>query len=236
MSESAVSTVGHDELAALKFVALEGGRSEPVKISCSSLADRLDASSQTASRRLQRLEQAGHLERDVVADGQWVSLTESGEAALHREYSHYRRIFEGADPSTVELDGTVTSGMGEGRHYISLSGYMEQFTERLGYEPFPGTLNVELSEESIRSRSAMSSLSGIPIDGWEDDERTFGPATCYAAAVSDGDAVAEPTHIIVPERTHHDETQLEIIAPVRLRDELDLADGDRVTVRVEAVE
>jgi len=236
MSESAVSTVGHDELAALKFVALEGGRSEPVKISCSGLAERLGASNQTASRRLQRLEEAGHVERDVVADGQWISITESGEAALHREYAHYRRIFEGTEPSTVELAGTVTSGMGEGRHYISLSGYMEQFKERLGYEPFPGTLNVDLTEESIRSRSAMSSLSGISIDGWEDDERTFGPATCYAATVSDGEGTAEPTHIIVPERTHHDETQVEIIAPVRLRDELGLDDGDAVTVRVEAVE
>ena len=235
MSESAVSAVGSDELTALKFVALEGARSGPVKISCSGLADRLDASNQTASRRLQRLEDAGHLERDVVADGQWVSLTESGEAALHREYSHYRRIFEETDPSTVELTGTLTSGMGEGRHYISLPGYKEQFEERLGYEPFPGTFNVDLDEESVRGRSSMSSLSGVAIDGWEDDERTFGPATCYAATVADGDTVVEPTHIIVPERTHHDETQLEIIAPVRLRDELDVADGDEVTVRVEAV-
>ncbi|MFD1685516.1 CTP-dependent riboflavin kinase [Halobellus litoreus] len=235
MSESAVSAVGHDELAALKFVALEGARSGPVKISCSDLAGRLDASNQTASRRLQRLEQAGHVDRDVVADGQWVSLTESGEAALHREYAHYRRIFEGTDPSTVELDGTITSGMGEGRHYISLSGYMEQFEERLGYEPFPGTLNVDLDEESVRSRAAVSSLSGVPIDGWEDEERTFGPATCYAATVEyDGDA-AETAHIIVPERTHHDETQLEVIAPVRLRDALGLEDGDVVTVSVEAV-
>ncbi|WP_144905251.1 DUF120 domain-containing protein [Halobellus captivus] len=236
MAESAVSAVGHDELAALKFVALEGARTGPVKISCSALADRLDASNQTASRRLQRLERAGHVERDVVADGQWVSLTESGEAALHREYSHYRRIFEETDPSAVELDGTVTSGMGEGRHYISLSGYMEQFEERLGYEPFPGTLNVDLDEESVRARSAVSSLSGIPIDGWEDDERTFGPATCYAAIVEYEGETAETAHIIVPERTHHDETQLEIIAPVRLRDALGLEDGDGVTVSVEAVQ
>ena len=235
MSESAVSAVGHDELAALKFVALEGARSGPVKISCSDLAGRLDASNQTASRRLQRLEGAGHVDRDVVADGQWVSLTESGEAALHREYSHYRRIFEGTDPSTVELDGVITSGMGEGRHYISLSGYMEQFEERLGYEPFPGTLNVDLDVESVRSRSAVSSLSGIPIDGWEDEERTFGPATCYAATVEYGGDAAETAHIIVPERTHHDETQLEVIAPVRLRDALGLEDGDVVTVSVEAV-
>ena len=236
MSESAASAVGYDELAALKFIALEGGRSGQVKISCSGLAERLDASSQTASRRLQQLESVGHLDRDVVADGQWVSLTESGAAALHREYAHYRRIFEGTDPSSVELEGTVTSGMGEGRHYISLPGYMEQFADRLGYEPFPGTLNVDLDEESVRARSAMSSLSGVPIDSWEDDERTFGPATCYAATVGYDDAVAAETHIIVPERTHHDETQLEIIAPVRLREELGLDDGDTVSVRVEAVE
>ena len=236
MSESAVSAVGYDELAALKFIALEGGRTGQVKISCSGLAERLDASSQTASRRLQRLDAAGHLDRDVVADGQWVSLTESGAAALHREYAHYRRIFEGTDPSTVELEGTVTSGMGEGRHYISLSGYMEQFTDRLGYEPFPGTLNVDLDEESVRARSAMSSLSGVPIDSWEDDERTFGPATCYAATVTHDTDVAAETHIIVPERTHHDETQLEIIAPVKLREELALDDGDTVSVRVEAVQ
>jgi len=236
MSESAASAVGYDELAALKFVALEGGRSGPVKISCSGLAGHLDASSQTASRRLQRLESAGHLDRDVVADGQWVSLTESGESALHREYAHYRRIFEATDPSTVDLEGTVTSGMGEGRHYISLSGYMEQFRERLGYEPFPGTLNVDLDEESVRARAAVSSLSGVPIDGWEDDDRTFGPATCYAATVGDDGAVAEETHIIVPERTHHDETQLEIIAPVKLREELGLDDGTVVSVRVEATE
>jgi riboflavin kinase len=235
MSESAVSAVGHDELAALKFVALAGARSGPVKISCSDLAGRLDASNQTASRRLQRLEETGHVDRDVVADGQWVSLTESGEAALHREYSHYRRIFEGTDPSTVELDGVITSGMGEGRHYISLSGYMEQFEERLGYEPFPGTLNVDLDEESVRSRSAVSSLPGVPIDGWEDEERTFGPATCYDATVEYGGDAAETAHIIVPERTHHDETQLEVIAPVRLRDALGLEDGDVVTVSVEAV-
>jgi riboflavin kinase len=236
MSESAASAVGYDELAALKFVALEGGRSGQAKISCSGLAERLETSSQTASRRLQRLESAGYLDRDVVADGQWVTLTESGAAALHREYAHYRRIFDGTDLSTVELEGTVTSGMGEGRHYISLSGYMEQFADRLGYEPFPGTLNVDLDEESVRARSEMSSLSGVPIDGWEDEDRTFGPATCYAATVTAGDAVDDETHIIVPERTHHDETKLEIIAPVKLREALGLDDGDTVSVRVEAVE
>lgn len=174
MSESAVAaTVGFDELATLKLVALDGGRSGPVKVSCSGLANRLDVSNQTASRRLQRLEEADFIDREVVADGQWITITDSGESALRHEYADYRRIFE--TPSVVVLEGEVTGGMGEGRHYISLPGYMEQFTERLGYEPFPGTLNVRLDDDAIRTRAGMSALDAVPIDGWEDDERTFGP-------------------------------------------------------------
>ena len=228
---AAVPGVGRDELAALKLVALDGGLTGPVKVSCSGLADRLGASTQTASRRLQRLDEEGLVDRDVVSDGQWVTLTETGESALRREYADYRRIFE--SPTSLRLVGSVTGGMGEGRHYISLSGYMAQFRERLGYEPFAGTLNVDLTDESVRVRAGMESLSGVRIDGWEDDERTFGPATCYAATLEVGDRTYETAHIIVPERTHHDETQLEIIAPDRLRDVLGLADEDELVVRVE---
>ncbi|QLG63517.1 DUF120 domain-containing protein [Halorarum salinum] len=224
-------TVGHDEVAALKTVALRGGLREPVKVSCSALGERLGASSQTASRRLQRLEEAGLLDRDVVSDGQWVSVTDDGERRLRAEYADYRRVFENG--AGLTLSGRVTGGMGEGRHYISLSGYMEQFRERLGYEPFPGTLNVELTEASVRAGAGMESVDGVHIDGWEDEERTFGPATCYAARVEATGGSFEPAHVIVPERTHHDESQLEVIAPVKLREELGLEDGDELSVSVE---
>jgi len=232
MSATRPRAVGYDELAALKLLALDGGLDGEVKVSCSALAERLDASNQTASRRLQRLDDAGLVEREMVSDGQWVSITEDGEWSLKREYEDYRRIFE--TPAGVDLTGTVTSGMGEGRHYISLPGYMEQFEDRLGYEPFLGTLNVELTDESIRARSAMEALDPVPIDGWEDDERTYGPAVCYPAVVeTQDDEVYESAHTIAPERTHHDEDQLEVIAPDKLREELGVEDGDHVTVHVE---
>ncbi|QFU81276.1 DUF120 domain-containing protein [Natronorubrum aibiense] len=231
MSVSAESAVGYDELAVLKLLALEGGLEGDVKISCSHLADRLDASNQTASRRLQRLESGGLLERDTVSDGQWVAITDAGEQTLHAEYEDYRRIFE--TDSEIELDGTVTSGMGEGRHYISLPGYKRQFEDRLDYEPFPGTLNVDLRDDSVRRRSAIGSLEPVPIDGWEDDDRTYGPAVCYPATIetTDGERY-ERAHIIAPERTHHDEDQLEIIAPDKLREALGLEDDDHVVVYV----
>jgi riboflavin kinase len=225
------SAVGHAELATLKSLALEHGLDGEAKISCSALADRLDASTQTASRRLQRLEEAGLLEREIVGDGQWVAVTDEGERALQHEYADYRRIF--VRDATVELRGSVTSGMGEGRHYISLPGYMRQFEEKLGYEPFLGTLNLELGPDSVRERGRLTSYEPVTIEGWEDEERTYGPAYCYPATVEtdDGDRY-EDTHVITPERTHHGDDQLEVIAPAKLRDELDLADGSTLTVYV----
>ena len=223
--------VGHAELATLKSLALEHGLDGEAKISCSALADRLDASTQTASRRLQRLEEAGLLEREIVGDGQWVAVADDGERALQHEYAGYRRIFE--RDATVELRGDVTSGMGEGRHYISLSGYMRQFEEKLGYEPFLGTLNLELDPDSVRERGRLTALEPVTIEGWADEERTYGPAYCYPATVeNEAGESQEACHVITPERTHHGDDQLEVIAPVKLREALDLDDGSTLAVRV----
>ena len=232
MTGTASVAVGPDELAVLKLLALDGALSGECKTSCGALAERLDTSNQTASRRLQGLESAGLLVRDTGRDGQWVEITEDGETELRREYEDYRRIFEG--PTVVELHGAVTGGMGEGRHYISLPGYHRQFVEKLDYEPFPGTLNVDLTDVSVRRRAALGSLDPVHIDGWEDEERTYGPAVCYPASVEtvDGDRY-DGAHVIAPERTHHDEDQLELIAPEKLREVLGLDDDDRLTVYVE---
>ena len=231
--QAGTHAVGFDELAVLKVLALDGAARGEVKVSSGDIADRHDVSNQTASRRLQALENAGHIERETVSDGQYVVLTDAGERALKHEYEDYRAIFEAQRDLT--LRGTATSGMGEGRHYISLPGYNRQFSEKLGYDPYPGTFNVDLTDRSRRERSAMASFDPVHIDGWEDEERTYGPAYCYPATVEvPGGHSASPAHVIVPDRTHHDEDQIEIIAPEHLRDELGAIDGDEVIVRVAA--
>ena len=214
-----------DELAALKILGLEGGVEAGTKVSCSDLASGMETSDQTASRRLQALEEDGLVEREMLSDGQWVEVTEEGETVLRREYDDYRRIFEGAE--TVELVGEVVSGMGEGKYYISLDGYVEQFVKRLGYEPFAGTLNLDLDEESIRRRAALENAEGIPIDEWENEDRTFGAVTCYEASVE-----GVESHVIRPHRSHYPDDTLEVIAPVKLREELGIDYGDEVTVEV----
>lgn len=232
MSEATATTdPGPAAIAALKHVGLVGGLSE-TKVSCAALGDQLGASTQTASRRLQTLEAAGYIERDVVSDGQWVRVTDDGQAALRAEYADYRRLFEST--AELSLEGAVTGGMGEGRHYITLPGYAEQFRNRLGYEPFPGTLNLDLNEESVRRRGELAGADAVAIDAWEDENRTYGAASCYAVVLVANGTHYEEAHAIVPDRTHHDDDQLELIAPDRLRDALALTDGDTIEIRIEA--
>jgi riboflavin kinase len=231
MAETARGRVDHAERATLKLLALAGALDGESKVSCASLAQKLDASNQTASRRLQRLEDARLIEREIVSDGQWITITDAGEGLLQEAYAEYQRIFE--HEIGVTLTGAVTSGMGEGRHYISLPGYMEQFEAKLGYEPFAGTFNVNLDDQSVRARARMNALDPIVIEGWESEDRTYGPAFCYPASLetSDGEYYRN-AHVISPERTHHDNAQLEIISPDRLRETLALEDGDSLTIHV----
>ncbi len=214
----------------LKHLALDGALEGETKVSCSGLAERLGASTQTASRRLQRLEDGGYVTREIVSDGQWITISDKGERNLKAEYEAYRRIFEGK--RSVSLTGTVTSGMGEGRHYITLPGYMEQFRDKLGYEPFAGTLNIDLTPESIRERARLDAVEPITISGWESDERTYGPAYCYPATLTSDECTYEDASIVAPERTHHGDDHLEVIAPEKLRDTCSLTDGTEVTVHV----
>lgn len=230
MADLPDESIGYAELATLKLLALAGAVDGDAKITGSGLASKLDASTQTASRRLQRLEDADLVAREIVSDGQWVRVTDDGERLLQEEYAEYQRIFEHG--IGVTLSGSVESGMGEGRHYVSLSGYHRQFVDKLGYEPFPGTFNLSLDDRSARARARMNALDPIEIDGWEDGDRTYGPAYCYPITLESDAAIYEKAHVVSPERTHYDDVQLEIIAPDELRAELEVEDGDVVTVHV----
>lgn len=223
-------SIDYNELATLKQLALDGGLGRPVHVSCSELSGKLGVSAQTVSRRLRELEETDHVSRQLVDDGQNVRITDKGESALHGEYYEYRRLFTSDD--RPDLEGTVTDGMGEGKHYISLDGYQRQFDERLGYEPFPGTLNVAVDDDTPHRDRLQETIDGVRIDEWSDEERTYGAATCYPVTV-EGDAEEfSPAHILVPDRTHHDEQIVEVIAPVELRAELAIDAGSEVTLRV----
>ena len=68
----------------------------------------------------------------------------------------------------------------------------------------------------------------VRVEGFEDEGRTFGACRCRPVKINGTKGA-----IVRPERTSYPASLLELIAPVNLRDSLDLSDGDEVEVVLE---
>ncbi|KDE56015.1 DUF120 domain-containing protein [Methanoculleus sp. MH98A] len=215
-----------EDLQSLKTIALLGGCRGPIWLSSQSLGSVLGISPQTASRRLIALERQQFVVRSMKPDGQYVAVTREGEQALKREYADYVRIFN-PDQRGYTLTGTVISGLGEGRYYMSIPHYKEQFGGCLGFEPFPGTLNIRLDAASIEVRKQLEHACWIDIPGFTADDRTFGGARVLPCLIR-GYRCA----IVVPSRTHYPEDTIEVIAGCELRKALNLNDNDMIEVEI----
>jgi len=216
-----------EDLQCLKTIALRGGCKGPIFVSSQSIGEMLAISPQTASRRLKGLEMQGFITRTIAADGQHVTLTGTGEEELRKEYQEYSRIFSEHNKGFV-LNGTVVSGIGEGKYYMSLEPYRQQFNTHLGFEPYPGTLNIRLSSSSLPVRKKIDALNWIRIKGFSTDGRTFGDAKCLPCRIG-----TISCGIVMPGRTHYPADIIEVIAPMALRRKLGVEDSDTVTVEVD---
>ncbi|MFH0967729.1 MAG: DUF120 domain-containing protein [Methanobacteriota archaeon] len=218
--------IGAEDLECLKRIALRGGLAGPVFLNSQSLGDELGISPQTASRRLKSLEQKNLIRRTLIADGQQVTVNEEGESALRNEYCEYYRLFGGKEKN-FQLLGTVESGLGEGAYYMSLRQYMLQFEKIIGFAPYPGTLNLRLSPAAVQRRKRLTIADWYLVDGFESEGRTFGQVRCLPCMIRE-----VPCGIVVPGRSHYPDALVEVIAPVGLRRELNLNDGDEVVIEV----
>jgi len=218
--------VGPEDIECLKRIALRGGLPGPVFLNSQTLGDELGISPQTASRRLKSLEQQNMIRRTLIADGQQVSVSEEGESSLRQEYCDYYRLF-GGKGRNFSVEGTVESGLGEGAYYMSLPQYMQQFEQILGFAPYPGTLNLRLSQVAVQRRKRLTLADWYQVAGFESEGRTFGQVRCLPCMIGD-----IPCGIVVPGRSHYPDALVEIIAPVGLRRELHLNDGQEVVIEV----
>jgi len=216
-----------EDLQCLKVLAVRGGCRGPIFVSTQSIGEMLGISQQTASRRLKSLESAGFITRNLAADGQHVTVTKAGEEVLVREYQEYSRIFSEGGRNQYLISGAVVSGIGEGKYYMSLGPYKEQFTAALGFEPYPGTLNIRLVPSSLPIRKKIDALDWTRIKGFSTDGRTFGDARCIPCRIG-----TIKCGIVVPGRTHYPDDLIEVIAPVALRRKLGVEDNDSINVEV----
>jgi riboflavin kinase len=176
-----------------------GATKVAIKISTTLLSKEIGGSQQSASRHLQLLEAEGMIERRITSDGSQIKITG---------------------------DGQVISGLFEGAYYISKEGYQRQIVEKLGFKPFPGTLNIRIGEDDSHKRRRLERRDYIRLEGFLDGERSFGAAHCFPCMINNEIKGA----LIVAERSLHDHGVMEIISPYYLRRKLKLVDGDIIKV------
>ncbi len=210
-------------------IAEMGAYRRVAKISTEYLAKKLGISQQTASRYLIELERKGWIQRNITPDGSLIKIEEQGTKELQKLYSELKFLMEKSYPPSVTLEGIVFTGLGEGAYYVTKEHYCQQIVEKLGFEPFPGTLNLKLSSDyDIKTRMELDAYPTVEIKGFKNEDRTFGLVKCYPAII--GGTVKGA--LITALRSHYDASVLEIIAPICLRQALCLKDSNKVKVEV----
>ena len=202
-----------------------------IVITTSDLGKDIKRSQQAASRHLLDLENAGYIERLRKGQTFRIKITNRGYSESQSLYSTLKSAIESI-PFSIDFEGTVVSGMGEGAYYMSLEGYRKQFKDKLGFEPYPGTLNVKLIDQIfMNARREIGRYPSVFINGFSDNLRTYGWVKCYKANINKG-AVNNAAALVL-ERTHYDDSMLEIIAPICLKEAIGIQNGDRISIKVQ---
>jgi riboflavin kinase len=199
------------------------------KISTEYLAEKMEISQQTASRYFIELESKGWIQKTTAPEGSLIRIQEAGIMELQKLHSMLHLILEAVYPPSVTVEGAVFTGLGEGAYYISKEYYRKQFVEKLGFDPYPGTLNLKLTTDyDLKTRAELEAYPAIEIQGFKNENRTFGTVKCYPARI--GNKVKGA--LILALRSHYDRSVLEIVAPVNIRKQLSLKDGQKVKVEI----
>ena len=204
-----------------------GALNKKILVSTIDLAGDLKVSQQTASRHLIELDCGGYIERQASAQGNYIKITEKGRQTVEEMYLKLRSVID-KKPHMLTFKGKVVNGMGEGSYYMSRLGYREQFSRKLGFNPFPGTLNLRLVPSQEGVRRELEILPSITIKGFKRGKRTFGEVKCFPAVINDSVKGA----VALIHRTHHDDLVIELIAPIHLRRNLGLREGSDVKVTI----
>ena len=216
-------------LLTLSYLLSEGAKYNYVTLTSSSLGKNIHKSQQAASKHLLELEQNKFITRIISGRKISVKITSKGFSEIVKLSSTLQKSLD-SSPSHVDLEGTLISGMGEGAYYMGLKGYSKQFKSKIGYVPFPGTFNVRLDQkihqESIKQ---FETLDGIKIKSFSDGKRTYGWVKCFSAKLNN----TINCQLIILERTHHDDSVIELISKVCLRKNSKFKDGSKVSIKIE---
>ena len=225
-----MNTITFQHIVILSELLLCGAKNNYVELTTNEIAKKIKRSQQLASKELLELEFFGCIKRNKKSKKYTIKVTEKGYQQVYDLFLFLKTAIE-SFKYIIDFEGHIITGMGEGAYYMSLNGYKQQFKEKLGYEPYPGTLNIKLNSMLyVEAKKEMLKYPSIDIEGFSDQSRTFGWVKCYPAYIND--SVNINSSILILERTHYDDSIIEIIAPFSIKEQFSLKNGDYIKLKV----
>lgn len=225
-----MNTITFQHIVILSELLLCGAKNNYVELTTTEIAKKIKRSQQLASKELLDLEFFGYISRNKKSKKYTIKVTEKGYQQVYDLFLFLKTAIE-SFKYIIDFEGHIITGMGEGAYYMSLNGYKQQFKEKLGYEPYPGTLNIKLNSMLyVEAKKEMLKYPSIDIEGFSDQSRTYGWVKCYPAYIND--SVNINSSILILERTHYDDSIIEIIAPFSIKEQFSLKDGDYIRLKV----
>lgn len=125
----------------------------------------------------------------------------------------------------MEIEGKVFSGMNVAEDYLKMDQYQLEIKDITGFKPFPGTLNLRSSKEEVKN--GLNEVSPARISSFSFEGEEYSGIDVYPATVQGHDAA-----VLRMDVTDYGPEVVEIVAKHKLRETLDIQDGDKVKVDV----
>ncbi|MFC1869170.1 DUF120 domain-containing protein [Thermodesulfobacteriota bacterium] len=127
-----------------------------------------------------------------------------------------------------KINGRIVRGKGEAAFFTQLDWVQKQCLEKLGFSPYPGTLNLKVSGEGITALETLQkSHKGLCLTS---PDPNFCDANVWPVYIREISCA-----LIIPaeEVRIHGRHIIEILSPLRVKDVLKVGDGDMLTVEFE---
>jgi len=205
------------------YLLTKNAHRDGVRLTTKEMAGELGVSQQTISRWMIELEQEGRIARD----NHEIRLTPKTIKEAEQIYGILKIALE--SDRSYKFNGAVVDGLGTGASFLKLAAYKDGITKKLGFKPFPGTLNIKIRADQIDDRLSLRSAKPISIAGFSLGGKHYGTLSTYKAKI-----FGEPCAVAFPEMSHHGLDVLEIVSPDNLRERYKLKTGQDVELIVSA--
>lgn len=127
---------------------------------------------------------------------------------------------------SVAIRGRITEGLKESGLFTHIPWVREQFINKLGIDPYPGTFNLDIIDpQDLEKLKEIKRRKGIEITP---EEPGFCSAKCFHVLVCGKVRGA----LVIPQVPDYPESKMEIISSDRIRNVLSLDIGEVVVVEV----